>query len=78
MVDTAAFVPTAAELEEEEDPTALVPVKKAAPTGITHFRAPDCGPSLKPTDLLRGVNLLIIKGLFPFFLGPLLSFFDDC
>lgn len=60
--------------EEDDDPTELVPVKNAAPTGITHFLFdPPGGPSLKPTDFPFGVNLLITRGLF-FLLDPLSLF----
>jgi hypothetical protein len=48
-----------------------VPVKNAAPTGITHFLFPPGEPSLKPPALFLGVNLLITNGLLLFF--PCLS-----
>jgi hypothetical protein len=52
-----------------------VPVKKAAPTGITHFLFPPGEPSLKPPALFLGVNLLITNGLLLFFpcLSPFLA-----
>jgi len=53
---------------------ALVPVKNAAPTGMTHFRLPGCCLSLNPTVFGFGVNLLTVNAFPPFFfpLSPLL------
>lgn len=75
LVVVAAGVELCVE-EPPDEPKLFVPVKNAAPMGITHFRLFAGGPSLNPTDLFFGLNLLITRGLFPFRFDALSFVFD--